>query len=387
MSLSVSIITPGSFPIPSYVTSSVESSVMNLTQFIAQKMSVTVIGKRFSGVPRRTELEGVTYVNFPAHYKKDYLKQVIHYLRENPTSIIQVENRPKYITHIKKSIPRAKVWLSLHSLTFLQAKMISRKQLLTALRLSDRIIVNSQFIKECLGRLHPQLLRKTDVNYLGVDHQSFTPCHDHELEKIKNSDFKEFQLHGKKVILYVGRLRGIKGVHRLLQAVSLLKVRYNDFILFVVGGSSYGKNKQTRYVRWLHQLANQNNEHVIFIPYVPSSEIHTWYRIADVVVTPSIVQEAFGLVNVEAMASGIPVVASEVGGIPEVVKHQHNGILVPIYNHVEGLANALYEILTNEKWAKQLGRNGREYVEENFTWEKVANRLYEYYVSPKKKRE
>jgi spore coat protein SA len=380
LSLSVSIITPGSFPIPSYVTSSVESSVMNLTPLLAQKIPVTVLGKKFASVPRRTEAEGVNYVNFSSRNTKDYLKQAIHYLKKNPTSIIQVENRPKYVTQIKKYLPRATVWISLHSLTFLQPKMISRKQLLTALRLSDRIIVNSQFIKECISSLDRRLTSKTDVNYLGVDHQRFTLCNAHELEKIKDTDFKSLQLHGKKVILYVGRLQGIKGVHRLLQAISLLKTRNNDFVLLVVGGSTYGKNKQTRYVRWLHHLANQHPEHVLFIPYVPVSEIHNWYRIADVVVTPSIGHEAFGLVNVEAMATGVPVVATEIGGIPEVVKHQHNGLLVPLSNHVEGLANALYEIVSNGKWAKQLGRNGRVYVEENFTWEQAANRLYQHYI-------
>jgi spore coat protein SA len=384
--LHVTIVTPGTFPIPSDTTSSVESTIMSMAPYLAKQVPLTILGKRFPKSPPELEKDGVRYVNFSPQEESSYLNQVIHYLKKNPTNIVQIENRPQYIRSVKESVPDSKMWLVLHSITFLQEKYIDKERLQHSLELVDLIIVNSSFMREYVEQLVPGLSLKIAVNHLGVDEKRFASRFQPEVNKVREKELKRLGIGRNKVILYVGRLRRIKGVHKLLKSIFLLKKRYPSFILLVVGGSGYGQNIPTHYVRKLRSYARKLEGRVHFIPYVPSSEIHRWYRLADIVVVPSVAPEAFGLVNVEAMSTGIPVVASAVGGIPEVIEDGKNGVLVPLTNHTRHLAKALYKMLTNEKWAKELGREGREKVQQHFTWEKASLRLLELYQKENEQR-
>lgn len=380
MALSLTILTPGSYPIPSSITSSVESSIIQTIPNLSSKMAITILGKKFPGVPYLIRKEGVRYVNFDARDKQAYLQRAIKYVKRNPPTIIQVENRPQYIEEIKKHMPEAKIWLFLHSITFLQAKLIKREKLIQILRTTDRIVVNSYFLKNYLLHIDKLLKHKIIVNYLGVDINQFS----YRLEKkVIEQRKKELCISGltnKKIILFVGRLVPSKGAHHLIHALSIVQKEVKNVVLIIVGGNDYGRNKKTEYVRHLFTLAQKISKRISFVPYTSFKKINRWYRIADVLVTPSVGQEAFGLVNLEAMSTGIPVIASNIGGIPEIIKHGKNGLLVPISNHVQAIAKALVQVLNNEEWAKQLGKSGRTMVERNFTWEHSANRIYPYYV-------
>jgi spore coat protein SA len=380
LSLSVSIITPGSFPIPSPVTSSVESSVMNLTPFLAKNVSVTVLGRKFISGPKRMEMDGVNYINFSSRDKKDYLRQVIQYIKENPTTIIQIENRPIYIEWIKRKIPESKIWLVLHSVTFLRSKSATRQRLIATLQLADRIVVNSHFIKGYVSGIVPQVEKKVIVNHLGVNPHRFISRYDTAMTKERKKDLVQLNLEGKKIILFVGRIQKIKGVHQLIKAISLLEKRLNNFAVLVVGSHTYGKNIETKYICYLRRLAKPFSAIIHHIPYVPSDQIQRYYRLADVVVVPSTGPEAFGLVNLEAMSTEVPVVSTSIGGIPEIIRHLENGILISLSNHVQEMADALYDILSDDKWAKQLGKKGREDIVQYFSWEHAANRLYQHYL-------
>jgi glycosyltransferase involved in cell wall biosynthesis len=87
--------------------------------------------------------------------------------------------------------------------------------------------------------------------------------------------------------------------------------------------------------------------------------------------------ESFGIVNLEAMASGLPIVASRIGGVPDVVKDGENGLLVPPRDH-EALAAAIIYLLENGDVRKKIGENARKKVE-NYSWEKVAEKYEEVY--------
>ncbi|MDK2854603.1 MAG: hypothetical protein PWQ92_1497 [Thermococcaceae archaeon] len=104
---------------------------------------------------------------------------------------------------------------------------------------------------------------------------------------------------------------------------------------------------------------------------------------ADVFVLPSVSSEAFGIVVLEAMASGVPVVATDVGGIPEVVKENEAGLLVPPGNELE-LREAIQKLLNDEELRKQYGSKGRKAVEEKYSWDKVVveiEKIYEEILS------
>lgn len=379
MSLSVTIITPGSFPIPALTTSSVESSIMNMTPYLADRLAVTVLGRKFPSVSSQTKIDGVDYINFSSCNQKEYLSQVIEHIKEHPTTIVQIENRPHYVEWVKRELPNSNVWLVLHSITFLQLKC---QRLFTSIRLPDRIIVNSHFLKQYVTEIAPDIEKKVVVNHLGVDPDRFVSRYDLRQASQRESDMKKLNIEGKKVVLFVGRLQRKKGIHRLLRTLKLLEKQVSNFVLLIVGSHSYGKHKRTSYIQYLRRLAKPyiENNKVIHVPFVATNHIHRYYRMADVVVVPSTGPEAFGLVNLEAMSTEIPVVASNVGGIPEIIKHHDNGVLISLSSHVPEMVEALCKILNEEEWARRLGKKGREDIIDYFSWEHAAERLYQYYL-------
>src|SRR5690606_32060401 len=121
------------------------------------------------------------------------------------------------------------------------------------------------------------------------------------------------------------------------------------------------------YVRRLHRMGNRMPKHVRFLSYVPHSRLADWFRAADVAVVPSVGKEAFGLVNVEAMASGVPVVASRIGGIREIVDDGENGYLIAPGMLAKRLPRLISRLLSDEDLRRRLGGNGAERVRQSFT--------------------
>jgi glycosyltransferase involved in cell wall biosynthesis len=102
-----------------------------------------------------------------------------------------------------------------------------------------------------------------------------------------------------------------------------------------------------------------------------------FYRAADVFVLPSAGPEIFGIVNLEAMACGVPIVASKIGGVPDIVKDGENGLLVPPRDS-EALADAIIYLLENEDMREKMGKNGRKKAE-GYSWERIAEETEEIY--------
>jgi starch synthase len=176
-----------------------------------------------------------------------------------------------------------------------------------------------------------------------------------------------------KIILFVGQLIRQKGVYPLLfafhhllqQSGSAAKVK-----LLMIGEGSEGKR--------LRHLATRLgiSEHVRFMGSIDYHQLPDYYRLADVFVLPSIPrdvwQEQFGFVLVEAMASGVPVVASLSGSIPEVVGDA--GLLVQSYDHL-ALAQGITGLLQNDAARQTLARKGRQRAEAHFSHKKVGQNL------------
>lgn len=119
------------------------------------------------------------------------------------------------------------------------------------------------------------------------------------------------------VILYVGRIMRIKGVLELMQAVVDLKDPHIK--LLMVGSANFGKGAFSPYERKVKKLAKQNSDRIIFTGYADNSEIYQYASVADVQCVPTLVEEAAGLVLMEAMAEGLPLIATRSGGVTEYV--------------------------------------------------------------------
>jgi glycosyltransferase involved in cell wall biosynthesis len=175
----------------------------------------------------------------------------------------------------------------------------------------------------------------------------------------------------EKLVLYVGRLVPQKGVEFLIQAVPRIDGRFGD-AKFVIVGDGWLRGH-------LEALANQMGQRwrINFTGFIPDSELIALMRSADVLIIPS-VYEPFGIVALEGMAAGVPVVASQVGGLAEVVEHDKTGEYVYMRNP-ESIAWGVERVLSNPAHAAWLVKNGREAVERVYSWEAVAKKTTELY--------
>ncbi|MBV7508016.1 glycosyltransferase family 4 protein [Bacillus sp. sid0103] len=375
----VAIITPGSFPIPSPLSSSVETVVEMQTNALQTEVEFTIFGKKTKELPSSEKRGNISYVRFIYRRWTRYLAKVISSLSQLRPDIIQIENRPNFIPLLRKRFPKTKLWLSLHSTKFISSSHIGKEELINCLKQTDKIIVNSQFLKKHVINQTGYEPVKIFVNYLGVDTNQFQSKWATNQPNENKAAKLPLNLEGKRMILFVGRLRKIKGVEKILQAMPSIIQAVPDTLLVIAGSAFYGSNRKTNYVEHLYRLAQKFPDHVRFLSFIPHAEIHVWFKAADLVLVPSIANEAFGLVNVEAMACGVPVIATNIGGMPEVIEHGKTGYLINPQNLEAELTNYVIQLLNDPEKVQQMGHNCLDRVNENFTWEKSARRLLRLY--------
>jgi glycosyltransferase involved in cell wall biosynthesis len=173
------------------------------------------------------------------------------------------------------------------------------------------------------------------------------------------------------VIVSVGRITQIKGYQYLIQATPRILREFPKAMIFIAG-------PDVGYLNYLRRLAHELrvNKHVVFTGPVVGEKKKELYVDADIVVVPSI-DESFGIVALEAMACGKPVVAASVGGLSDIVKHGVNGLLVKPRNPSE-LAKAILTLLKKPALAIQMGYHGRTDVGK-YSWSRVVECVEKIY--------
>ena len=184
---------------------------------------------------------------------------------------------------------------------------------------------------------------------------------------LKEIDSIEEQKSSKPKILYVGRLVKLKKVENLLLAFKKIILRFPETELYIVGSGP-----QENLLKKLAEELNISSK-TFFTGYVSEEEKIRLMKSAWVLVQPSIA-EGFGLVLVEANACKTPVVAVDSGGPREVVKDGITGFLVQP-NNINQLAEKIIELLEDKNKMVKMGEEGRKMVEENYTWERVAEKV------------
>lgn len=368
----VAFLTPGTLNLNGKHSGSVETAVRQVAEHLVQTQSspVYVIGK---GVGM---LEWATGIEIRSSDRRRYLNEAMGQLKRLRPRWIQVENRPVFVSHVKSAFPDTKVILSLHSERYLTPPHLAPERRAEVLSACDGVLTNSQFLKDRLLHWVPELEGRVQVLPLGVDLNRFLPReHPVSIERRKWIRDRLGMGESDRLLLFVGRWTEQKGVHHLLKAMRQMILRRSDIRLVVVGGSHYGKNLATPYVRQLKRLAKPLGSFVHWVPFVPHQQIPRWYAAADLLVVPSTGSEAFGLVNLEGMASSLPVVSVRTGGIPEVVKDGETGILVKPSPRLlsQILAETCCQLLSDPERMKRMGERGRKQAEQ-FGWSRVASR-------------
>jgi D-inositol-3-phosphate glycosyltransferase len=183
----------------------------------------------------------------------------------------------------------------------------------------------------------------------------------------------------QKIILYVGRFDPRKGIETLVRAFALLKEQgVQNLKLVIVGGSSANMPDGIERER-IEKISSELgiNSEILFAGRIGHDVLPLYYTAADVCVIPSH-YEPFGLVAIEAMACGTPVVASDVGGLKFTIIPEETGLLVPAQD-VDGFAQGIHRILFDQVWARKIRKQASANVHQRFSWGGVAIQLSELY--------
>ncbi|MFC8088765.1 glycogen synthase [Streptomyces sp. NPDC057301] len=241
----------------------------------------------------------------------------------------------------------------------------------TAIEAADAVIAVSGAMREDILSCYPALdPARVHVVHNGIDTTLYRPDHGTDV-------LNRFGLDpDRPYVLFVGRITRQKGVPHLLRAVRDI----DPAAQVVLCAGAPDTPEIDREFRDLYQELSRVREGVHWIPQMlPRPEVIQLLTHAAVFVCPS-VYEPLGIVNLEAMACGTPVVASQVGGIPEVVDDGKTGLLVPLDDGFEAsLARALDSLIGDPETAGRMGEAGRERAVGEFGWDAVARRTARLY--------
>jgi D-inositol-3-phosphate glycosyltransferase len=213
----------------------------------------------------------------------------------------------------------------------------------------------------------------------GVDLNVFRPMRQADAREALARDQCE------RIVLFVGRIEQIKGIDVLLRALGLLFFRHpelrNDLCLLVVGGA-LDPNDDSPEIEKIEELQRLVHQHrmeanVSFVGSMDQQRLALFYAAADVCAVPSLT-ESFGLVALESMACGTPVVGTRVGGLQTLIEHGESGLLVPAGDY-QALAESIAKVLTDHRLRMHLAHGARDRAE-HYSWRSVGDRVEALYA-------
>lgn len=223
---------------------------------------------------------------------------------------------------------------------------------------STEVIVNSNYMKNELQRLFGLPFEKINVVPNGVNLNLYSGVErDYEFRR-------KYAADNEKIILFVGRLVYEKGIQNLIAAMPKVLNSYHDAKLIVAGkGGMMEELKQQ-----VNAMGISNK--VYFTGYLNSKDVTKMYKCADVAVFPS-TYEPFGIVALEGMLSGTPVVVSDIGGLNEIVEHRVNG-MKSYAGNPNSLADSILSLLFDPALCASVAKKAKAKVKDNYNWAKIA---------------
>ena len=344
----------------------VESHVMGLSEgLINLGHDVEVVTSRYSRMPETEKIKGIKVTRLPQWinlYNTPVVTAIQEFVRRSHADVVHVHSPPPFTERFaaKGAKDSQKPLVVTHHCDlelkgFLGNIAVNLYQSFLGkypLRVADRVISTTNSYAATSRSLWDI---DVDVVPNAVDIDRFNPQNKGDFIRDK------FVEEDEPLALFVGRLVPHKGIGILIRALEYLQ---NGKLLIIGDGP---------YLNWLKQLTKKLNleERVVFVGPISDYWLPAYYAATDVVVLPSTSRlEAFGIVGLEAMASGKPLVLSDIPGVRDVISSDEGFIVAPLAP--EALAHALEKIWDYPENAKQMGLKGRERVVSMFSWEKVS---------------
>lgn len=230
-----------------------------------------------------------------------------------------------------------------------------------------RIIVCTEYMRREIDRAFGAPSDKVDVIYNGIRPEKKPRREDFDALSFR----RRFAEDQEKIVYYVGRMTYEKGVSVLLNAAPKVTWQMGGSVKFVLIGG--GNTDHLKRQAWELGIWDK----CYFTGFMSDEDLNKFQAIADCAVFPSL-YEPFGIVALESFAARVPVVVSDTGGLPEVVKNQQTGITTHV-NNADSLAWGILEVLRNPTIAQTLVKNAYEDLDRRFSWAKIAKQTQEVY--------
>ena len=398
---------------PPVQAGSVAMLTFEIGQRLAQADDVIMYSRRFRGQNKSETYEGVTYRRFsaggdlrfhkvvqrlsrffprrrPSFSRSSfyfwYILQVARDLKKSRCDVVHIHNFSQFVPIIRAFNPRIAIVLHMHCewLTQLDRSMIEAR-----LNKTDAVVTVCDYITHKTSQAFPQYGGRCLTVHNGVDLDQFV-----SVSKNKPSTSNRLQR-----LVYVGRLSPEKGLHVLLDAFAQVLQECPDAELEIVGpeqsaptdfivslsddpmisnlaafyqGSTYLSQLQGR-------MSAETAKRVTFTGNIPHAQLIEHLEAAAVFLHPSVWGEPFPLAVLEALAAGVPVVASRIGGLVESIEDGKSGLLVTPDDSRE-LADALIRLLQDDELRNSMAKAARRRAEEAFSWTRVRGDLHELYT-------
>lgn len=314
---------------------------------------------------KQREIDGINIVRVKALFslfRVPFTPLLLYYLLKEDCDIL----------HIHLPLP----WLDICSVV----KKIIHKNTKLIVHIHNYLPVKSK-ISKFFALIHDKFLIKIAINkanYVITPVSAFSASLKYKIPKEKHINssygvdterFYPSKTYEKNSILFVGRIIPEKGLHILMKAMNLVKNQIDNVKLIVIGADTYNYNQYENKIRTL------NNDFLIMEKNIPNNLIRKYYANSVCLVMPSLDIDSFGIVLIEAMACGCPVICSDLPG-PSSIVNKDCGIIVP-KGKVEMLRQAIIYMLKN---SKNMREKARKYVENNYSWDKVYKQIEEIYL-------
>lgn len=370
--MKIAILTSGILPIPAVQGGAVE----NLTDFYLEYNNqhrlhdITIYSVWHPDVERHPALQStvnhyvyIKVTGFWAKLKKKwyqhthheeyyhytiefYLQEAIKDISRRSYDIILIENRPAYALKLKE-VSNAKLVYHLHN-----EKLDSKSEkALDIYNAATCIITVSDYIKSRVLTIN-HYDEKTTTVYNGIDLHAFSSCN-HSINRnsigLQEDDF---------VMVFSGRVTAEKGIMQLIEAMTLLQ-DLPRIKLLVIGSSFYGNDdNENSFAKALREKAAHLSDRIIFTGFIPYAQMPNYLQIADIAVIPSVWDDPFPTTVLEAQATGLPIISTRRGGIPEQITEESAILLDTDEYFVDNLATAIRDLYQHPEKRKALGQAG-----------------------------
>lgn len=283
-----------------------------------------------------------------------FVKFICKNIKKSECDTILIKNSIRFVKPISKAtnIP---IVLQLHN-DFLNSETPECEDIASR---CYKIVANSKYIKTRICTINNVNPSNVYINMNCLDKNSLLIPSENQ----KNEIAKKFNINiNRRNIIYVGRIVSVKGIKELLLA--LKKIEKNDkWHLLIVGGKWFSNNSKDKYYKELEKISESFKDRISFLGYVNHEEIKTLYALSSIAVVPSIWEEPAGRVVLEAEAMGIPVIASNSGGIPEYVNKKSAIIVDKDEFFIENLSKSIEELVNDTDKSVLIGNEGKKYAQ------------------------